>query len=255
MDDNRHHPVDNVEPQVLREDQYLSIVKYFSNGHRAMKALRCINMNFLHVNIHVPLLPETDDPNVIHNKGDTDHDMAHLETTIDMRYHPRQLERENFVETQWVNDKLMQEQHRKRGEIAALTLRELRKRMEAACVNPIQAIMQDWWAHHNIVEQKRKETKKRMKLRFEGIEDVGNSEANKKKDGNEKDPDAVDIDEGASGDGNCADSDSEYSNDNNIYVKTYPGASLKVTFDRCPFTGRRRIRRSDQEHWQYWLDW
>ncbi|KAK1760850.1 hypothetical protein QBC47DRAFT_428237 [Echria macrotheca] len=151
--------------------KHLSVVKFFSTGHRVMKALRHINVRFIRVNLHVPEGPwdESDDGEV-HSVSTDEENTRHLETTIDMRYHPAHVARnpDDMSKRLWQNDPLMPLKYKEMAAAAEQGFKELRKRIEVACISPNEAISRGWWEDHATAEQLRRERQARIDAYFDG---------------------------------------------------------------------------------------
>ena len=161
----------------------LSVARFFDEEHRVMRALKTINTNFLRINVHVPMSPtRVDDTG--DDTEDDDEDVEglqqpvastrHLETTIDLRFHPRHLaskRRDDLSKTIWRNDKLIFEKRRQAGVVAEKSFTALRERIQAACLDPDDAILHGWWEDHVAAEVRREAFRARQLAKFDGVEE------------------------------------------------------------------------------------
>ena len=161
---------------------YLSVVKVFSNGHGVMRALRNINTNFLRINLHAQKIVDKNQEEE-EEEGEEEEEMTldvdvprpeiptdHLETTIDLRYHPRHLASQRDVGVfgdVFKNDTLIRERRLELGEAAEEKLSSLRRRIEGACAAPDEAVRRGWWENHAVAELCREVDRTRQQLMFE----------------------------------------------------------------------------------------
>ncbi|KAK4453223.1 hypothetical protein QBC34DRAFT_435051 [Podospora aff. communis PSN243] len=149
-------------------DRSLSTVMFFGDGHEVMRALRAINTNFIRINIHVKEPRDEDDE----EDEPVDATLRHLETTLDLRYHPFHLasKREyGLAGNMLQNDPIIQKQSNELGIAAEEAFSSLRKRIVAACADPDDAVEKGWWEDHAVAEKHRKQKRLRFARMFEGI--------------------------------------------------------------------------------------
>ncbi|KAK0626557.1 hypothetical protein B0T14DRAFT_551769 [Immersiella caudata] len=151
-------------------DRSLSIVKFFGDGHDVMMALRAINTSFIRINLHVQRIQDEDDEDA-EEEEDDDETTRHLETTIDLRYHPSHLasrRKHGLAGDLLLEDPIIQEQREALGMAAENALSSLRKRIVGACTATDEAVEKGWWEDHEVAEDRRREHRLRLARMFEG---------------------------------------------------------------------------------------
>ncbi|KAH6840899.1 hypothetical protein B0I37DRAFT_226763 [Chaetomium sp. MPI-CAGE-AT-0009] len=196
---------------VVREGRFLSMVGFFSRGAPVLKALQRLDVDFLRINVHVNSDLKGDRPGIanpwfdpamddVDDSDDDSHDESdaspagsqqpkrrHLETTIDLRYLPRHMEKlrqqPGPLGRLWENDVLMREKLWQKGAEAENTMANLRRHLEDACLRP-EFAMRGIWEDHGVAERRRREHRAKEDARFDAdaYDDTGDEDGDEDSD-------------------------------------------------------------------------